>query len=206
MDKRNIITIGIMEETKSKVIFNYLKKILLEEGYEICYTNTNDNIVILRKDEKEIIAIDISIVNIKVIKSIGLEFNIFIHNIINKEIDKNDYLNDILKTCEYLVLNCDKKKWNLLIKDNVQSVVVTYGFNNKATVTLSSYCIDDFAQANICFQRTINSINGLEINPFELHIKLNSNREEDIYSVIATIIGISIFDSSIVLNKSTITI
>lgn len=206
VDKKGMTTIGIMEEGNSGSIFKCLKKILLKEGYDIYYNNSNDNIIILKKNGEEVFIINIDNLNIEAVKDIGLEFNIFIHNFINTKIDKNNLLNEFLRSCKYLILNCDQEKWNMLIKDNTESIIVTYGFNNKATVTLSSYIIDDFVEGNICFQRTINSIYDSEINPLELHIKLDSKIEGEIYSAIAAIIGASVFDPSIILEKSTISI
>lgn len=206
VDKSNIITIGIMEEGNHRSTFKYLKKILLEENYNVGYKNSNDSIILLRKDEKEVFIIDINSMNIEAIKNIGLEFNVFVHNFTNAEVHGRNSLNKILKSCEYLIANCDQEEWNFLIKDNTKSIVITYGFSNKATVTVSSHNIDDFIEANICFQRTIHSIYGLNIDPLEIHIKIDSNRKGDIYCAIAAMIGISIFDSAIILNKSTIII
>lgn len=206
MNKLNIITIGIIEQGKGRSVFSFFKKILINEKYSICYENINKNIVIFRKQEIEIFIMDINTSNIKAIEDIGIDFNIFIHNFIDLEDQNKNSLNKLLKKSEYLILNCDDDKWNLLIKDNKKSIVITYGFSNKSTVTVSSHSIGDLIETNICFQRSINTIKGNTVEPLEINAKINSNIKKDIYSAMAALICTVILDLDIILIKSSISL
>lgn len=64
--------------------------------------------------------------------------------IINQELDVEKYkvnLDNILKNTKILILNIDYKE-NLKVVENLKIQVITYGFNKKATVTITS-CDED---------------------------------------------------------------
>lgn len=206
VDKLNITTVGIIEKGKDRPIFNFIKQILLNEKYDICYENTNKNIIALKNKEKEIFIIDTNDKNIKSIEDIGMNFNVFIHNFIDLKGKNKKSLNKILKASEYIILNCDDDEWRSLIKDNMKSIIITYGFSSKATATVSSHSIDELIETNICFQRKINTIKGSIVDPLEIHIKIDSNRKNDIYSAMAALICVAMFDPNIILNNTTISL
>lgn len=204
MERSNIIAIGIMEEGTYRSTFKFLKSLFLNANYNISYENDNKDMVIIKNSDKEFIIIDINNDKIKAIEAMSINFNIFIYNFTDlKSSDKNS-LEKLLKNTDYLIINCDDYKWNLLIKNNMHSIIITYGFNNKATVTISSYNIDENIEANMCFQRKINTIPGEHIEPFEIPIKINSNRKNDIYAAIGALICFSIVEHRIILNDSLI--
>ena len=70
--------------------------------------------------------------------------------------------------------------WNELNISNVN--IITYGFNSKSTITISSVTTDDVL---ICIQRNINSNYGI----IELQeIKIENNEKYSIYDLIAVVI------------------
>ena len=83
------------------------------------------------------------------------------------------------------ILNSDEgdlKSLSLTIGDGI---VITYGFNNKATVTISSYNTDQLIEANLCLQRDVMPINGNKIEPFEFCVEVLSDNEKFIYPLLA---------------------
>lgn len=84
-------------------------------------------------------------------------------------IDKNT-ISEIIKDIKYLIIqdNIDDLKIHLDREINV----ITFGFNHKSTVTVSSVTEDNIV---ICIQRTIKSINNNELEPKEINIK-NTNK------------------------------
>ena len=103
--------------------------------------------------------------------------------IINKEFEKVDELNRVLENAKNISINIDinLKKDNLNIID---SNLITYGFNSKSSITISSVTDDDVL---ICVQRNIyNDFGEIEVQ----EIKLENNENYSIYDLI---IVLSIF-------------
>ncbi len=101
--------------------------------------------------------------------------------IINKEFEKYDELNKLLNNAKNVVINMDIKiecqQLNI-----VNSNLITYGFNSKSSITISSVTDDDVL---ICVQRNIYSNYG-EIELQE--IKLENNEKYSIYDLITILI------------------
>lgn len=101
--------------------------------------------------------------------------------IINKEFEKYDELNKLLNNAKNVVINMDIKieckKLNI-----VNSNLITYGFNSKSSITISSVTDDDVL---ICVQRNIyNNYGEIELQ----EIKLENNEKYTIYDLIAILI------------------
>ena len=112
--------------------------------------------------------------NIPNVKNIKFE-TIIIDTKINNIIE----LRKILSNSKYIILNSDIKL-NLEAIENLNLIVITYGFNNKSTFTVSS--IED-NNIIICLQRVIFNKNGKKIEPQEYD--LNYKENVDKYAVIA---------------------
>ena len=84
--------------------------------------------------------------------------------VINKKINDIDTLKDILENAKYIIINSDLNI-NLNILKEYNSIIITYGFNFKSTVTISSNSEDNI---QICVQRNIlkkkNNIEQQEIS------------------------------------------
>lgn len=196
--QRRMISIGIVENSKTRTTCKLLEEILSLSEYNICYENKEKTILIFSKDNNHILLMDIKPNILPYISAIGIDFNILIPTFLDYVDYENVYLKNLLGNSEYILVNCDEERWTKLLENNTKSLAITYGFNNKATINLSSYNIHEIIEANICLQREIHAMNGIIIEPFELPIKINSKEKLDIYAVIATIvcglaIGIDMF-------------
>lgn len=101
--------------------------------------------------------------------------------IINKEFEKYDELNKLLNNAKSVVINMDIniecQKLNI-----VNSNLITYGFNSKSSITISSVTDDDVL---ICVQRNIyNNYGEIELQ----EIKLENNEKYSIYDLIVILI------------------
>lgn len=159
-----MIFIGIVTDTKSE---NYIKKI------------QNDNDIF---NKYHIIFIkEKSIENIKNIK--------FETIIINREFSAEDSLNKLIAKAEYLIINEDIDASISLLND-VNSNIITYGFNSKSTITMSSVTEDSI---QICVQRNILSKQN-EIEQQE--ISLVKEEKSEIYDIMLLISMILIYDKN----------
>ncbi len=102
--------------------------------------------------------------------------------IIDYKIDNKQELRNIISNTKYVILNSDIET-NLEILNDLKLTVITYGFNNKATFTVSSIEENSII---ICLQRIIYNKNKEKIEPQEFEIKCVEGLEKH------TNIGISI--------------
>lgn len=103
----------------------------------------------------------------------NITFKIVVIMINNKKIfSKKDVLVNIIKKTQYLIVNADEKV-NLDFLKEINLKVVTYGFNNKSTVTTSSV---EEEKVLLCIQRNIMDENNKVIEPQEIKI-INNDRK-----------------------------
>ena len=153
--------IGIITNQKNEIyIKNKLSKILPLE-----------NIIFIT---------DRNILNIKNIK--------FETIIIDAKINNKVELRKILSNSKYVILNSDLEM-SLDVINNLNLTVITYGFNNKSSFTVSSITENNII---ICLQRIIITKNGCEIEPQEYQLKVAENIEK--YAVIAIKITEILYD------------
>lgn len=91
--------------------------------------------------------------------------------IIARKFKNMELLKELLKKVKYIIINSDIDT-NLQSLDNIQAVVLTYGFNSKATITASSVKEDEIL---LCIQRNIETKNGETIEPQEIKVELKEN-------------------------------
>lgn len=145
--------IGVITNQKNEIyIKNNLSKILPKE-----------NIIFIT---------DKNILNIKNIK--------FETIIIDSRISNKIELRKIVSSAKYVILNSDIEMDFEVIND-LNLTVITYGFNNKSTFTVSSITENSII---ICLQRIILNKEKKEIEPQEYQIKMLNNTEK--YAIIAT--------------------
>ena len=139
----------------------------------------------IRKDikEKEIEIIEIKENNIENLKNIKFEEIIFLDDINLKE---NEYifLKELIQNSKHLIINTDISI-NILRKIGIEKSIkiITFGFNSKATITISSVKEN---KAIIFIQRDIMITEQKRIETQEKEIKLENN--EKIYNKIVTFI------------------
>lgn len=126
-----------------------------------------DNSLNLRYKRHTIIAINDK--NIENIKSIRFE-TILIINL--DEITNKNAINNLLKNLQYLIISSDIDSSYIKINNNVKINVITFGFNQKSTITASS------VEENLILfiQRKIVDINKKTIEPQEIEVKTVSKR------------------------------
>ncbi len=101
--------------------------------------------------------------------------------IINKEFERINVLNKLLYHAKNISVNVDSniREEELNIKD---SNLITYGFNSKSSITISSVTDDDVL---ICVQRNIyNNFGEIELQ----EIKLENNRNYSIYDLMVVLV------------------
>ena len=99
--------------------------------------------------------------------------------IIDEKINNKIEIRKIISNSTYLLLNADIEI-DREIMDNLNLTVITYGFNNKSTFTVSSIEENNMI---ICLQRVIFNKNGTKIEPQEYQIEIPQNIDK--YAVIA---------------------
>jgi len=185
--KRNTLVIGLLEDCVEKNTFELLKKMFIALGYNINPITQYNNFFILDKDYNNILLINITSNILNSILDLGLEFDIIIHTSLNNGIYEKDKLKELVSRSQYIIINSDEDEWIHLLNDNITTIVITYGFNNKASINLSSIDKQDIIEINICVQREIQTINGTIVEPFELPIKIDTKEKVNIYSILSII-------------------
>lgn len=129
--------------------------------------------------ESDIEIIEITKESIKNVKNICFEEIIVLEDI-KLEADEYKYMNEIISKTRYLVLNGDIKI-EFLKKVNIERPikVITFGFNTKATISISSVKEEKII---VCLQRDIENLNGEIIESQEKEIKLIRENDKKIYT------------------------
>ena len=123
--------------------------------------------------------ININIKNVENMKNVKFDVLVVNENI-EDMLNKSLYLENIIKKANYVIINSDIKN-NLLLK-NVTTNIITYGFNEKATITVSSVKEENVM---FCVQRSITGINKNHVEEQEINIKIRKNNVKKIYNVLA---------------------
>lgn len=131
-------------------------------------------------DEKKVNFIDLNLDIIENFKNI--KFDIILMSKISgyEKGTKKDELRRILSNSNICVINTDIKE-NLKIVDELKGTFITYGFNPKATITISS--VND-TNILICIQRAIKKINNTVIEPIEYVESIKNIKNIEISDVI----------------------
>ena len=138
--------IGIYTNRKE---FKLLKNKIID-----CIDLKNENIIRINKQ------------NIKNLKNVRFETIVISKALEN--IDENKYLEKIVKNVKYLILNGDADL-KLLIESKKKINLITYGLNQKSTITLSSLKEENIL---ISLQREIMNIYNKYISMREISVDL----------------------------------
>ena len=140
--------------------------------------------------KKEFQESDIKIIEItkdgrKNITNIGFEEIIILEDI-NLKSEEYKYMNEIISKTKYLILNGDIEI-KVLKEINIEKPikVITFGFNTKATITISSVKEEKII---VCLQRDIEKIDGDIIETQEKEIKISKENNKKIYNKLAVFI------------------
>lgn len=138
--------IGILTEPKNKL---YLQEELKKRQLEKVFFLTENTILNMH----------------------NVKFDIFL---LGKKISKNQELvRTLAKGADYFIFNSDIKE-NLLLLEDLDLRIITYGYNQKATITASSV---DENKMMICLQRGIENIKQKKIEPQEIEIEITNKMQ-----------------------------
>lgn len=129
--------------------------------------------------------IEITVESIKNIKNVKFEQIIFLEDLkVSEETYK--YIKEIISSAKYIILNGDIEI-NILKEINIKKPVkvITFGFNSKSTITISS--VKD-EKTIVYFQQEVEKTNGdiIEIQEKDINIEKNNNKK--IYNKLAIFI------------------
>lgn len=163
--------IGVICKTKNE---SYIKEILANK------LKGNTTIVFTKE-------------NIENLRNITFETILILSN--NEEVlSKRVIVKDIIKKAKYLVINSDEEI-SLNSLENIDLNVITFGFNSKSTITVSSVRDEGIL---LCIQRNMLLASGDKIEPQEISIrKVEQKIPTNIMMGIATLLllyGISEFE------------
>ena len=120
--------------------------------------------------ESNVEIIEITKQCVKNFKNITFEEVIFLEDI-SLNTDEYKYMNEIISKAKYIIFNSDIEM-KILKQIEIQKPIkfITFGFNSKSTITISS--VKD-EKVIVCIQRDIEKINGmlLEIQEKEIFSK-----------------------------------
>lgn len=118
------------------------------------------------------------------IKEPKKELDLLLIHQYNQNVDINTSANS-LKENGILILNSDEKRFSkIVINKNVE--LVTFGFNKKSSITMSSVVETDYLQIQCCIQRSVFDYMGNEICPQEFSINVYE-KNLNIYDAIGII-------------------
>ncbi len=140
--------IGIIAESKNEM---QIKRIL------------DNNLNSPNKENTVIIINDKSIDNIR-----NIRFETILIMSLEEITEKKEAMNELFKNAKYIVINSDIDNNNLEIINNMKLNVITFGFNQKSTITASS--VEE--NLMLCLQRKIIDINKNVLEPQEIQVKI----------------------------------
>lgn len=132
----------------------------------------------LKRNDLEFININAS--NIENMRNITFE-TIVLSNQINMSTPQKDFVNQICNHCKYVIINSDICTGTQIIPDKMVNCI-TYGLNQKSTITISSIQND---KAIIYLQRNIKNIEENEIEMGEVSINLKEYEQVSIEDLLA---------------------
>ena len=150
-------------------------------------SNFIKNAISKNSKENNFEIININKKSIENIKNVKFDILVICENI-EKILNNSLYLEEIIKKADYIIVNSDVKE-NLSILKNVETNIVTYGFNAKATITISSIKEE---KTMVCIQRKINGINNI-IEEQDFNIEIEKNNVNKLYNVLVIFTILAIY-------------
>ncbi len=142
---------------------------------------------VIRKEiaKENIEAIEITKESIVNLKNVKFEEIIILEDI-TLELEEYKYIGEKIEEVKYLIVNSDIKI-NLLRKININKPVkiITFGFNTKATISISSVKEDKII---VCLQRNIKKSDNKILESQEKEIKVSNKNNKKIYNDLAIFI------------------
>ncbi|MBE6082163.1 MAG: hypothetical protein E7205_05685 [Tissierellaceae bacterium] len=189
MGLQKISFIGVLGNEEDNAVFYLIEEIFFNGGYHIIYENDDGKILFLKsKEDIQIGLMNITSETLEAINNLHLKFDLIVHTNLSGKWVENKYLKEFFSNISNIVIfNSDDNNSIELLKGNNKAVIITYGLNNKSTITASSLNIDNMVQFNYCIQRKIINFFGTVIDGLEFPAKLNFIEENSVYNGMASI-------------------
>ncbi len=160
------------------------------------------------EEKVKIAVLEVSSHGLKTNRVYGVNFDIAIHT--NIDLDHlnfhktiTDYimskkkLFDSLSPGKIALINYDDKYGIKMLEGNKEILVISYGLSSKSTVTASSIDSDFITSFNYCLQRSITTLSGVELEPFEYPVVSNLIGNHNIYNALSAISTCLLLDAPI---------
>lgn len=181
-----MISIGIIVKNKNSNLTKTLMKYLKKRGERVLYSEQGINAnFTINSIEWDYLVVEMNTQDIIENKCSDVKFNIILEGI-----GQNDTQN--IKNLQKVIFNTEKNGYFIFNSDYINKISfkcndlypITYGLNGKVSVTASS--INDFQnlEFSICLQRTILTIRGDVVQPFEVPIVVDDSSDE-LYNYLA---------------------
>ncbi len=144
--------IGVIAEGKNEI---QIKRIL------------DNNLNSVNKEHTVIVINNKNIDNIK-----NIRFETILAITLNEIADREEQIQNLRKNAKYLIVNSDMDNSSLEILNNIKLKTVTFGFNQKSTITASS--VEE--NLMLCLQRRILDVKGNILEPQEIKVKIISKK------------------------------
>lgn len=188
MKSEDAIYIGIFQGKNDNDVLEIISRLLEEYDYGPLSINKPEGRAHFNKDCQEINLVLINSEMLASLKTKNYRFDVLIHNFSGCHSPQKGLMTGQLasefKNCRYLILNSDDESWLDLPLNSFDGMLITYGFNSKATLTISSYDTNENIRASICLQRELISMEGEKIEPQELSIEIHCADKNYIYPVL----------------------
>ncbi|NLJ98120.1 MAG: hypothetical protein GX320_02480 [Tissierellia bacterium] len=179
MTQQSLTTIGVLGSKNDNIIYHIIKEMFIKSNYDVIYDNKR--ISILANKQTLILIVELTPQTINHVYNLGLDIHILVH----KSIEIADYENSFVKTiaskAKYIIMNIDDEESRCILDDNIDGLILTYGINQKATLTASSFNFSSNSQFNLCLQREYKNLEDVNIEPMELPVTLNLIGKSNMY-------------------------
>ena len=186
-----MITIGVLGSRGKSAVVEIIQGELKKQGKDICVIGTNqgsgEGFLKILHEEVEYAVLAISredILNKRIDK---IKFNIIIQTALEKE----NY--ELIEEMQNIIHNVKENGYVIFNSDSIQKInfhcdkvyPITYGLNERSTVTASS--IDDIQELRFsyCLQRTLLSIGDDVIQPFDMPMTVDGKYDDINYYLAA---------------------
>ena len=143
-------------------------------------SNFMKNEILKNSKQNKIEIININKKSIENIKNIRFEI-VVINEDLTEFLKTSKFLEDIIKNVKYLVINSDVVRYEEIL-DNKKANIITYGLNQKATITMSSIKSENIL---ICVQNKFQNIKGEVVEEQEVNVQITKNNLKKICNSMA---------------------
>ncbi|WFA09898.1 hypothetical protein [Tissierella sp. Yu-01] len=180
--EQKIFFIGLIEEDNNRNLLKMTKELFTISGYDIIYEGM-ENVIGFSNNHFTLIAFDLVVKDLCNMEFDNFKFDIVVHSFLDNCCP--DIILNLFKKSRVCIYNSDGEEMIPLLSDLDKVIAINYGFNNKSTITISSYNVNNHIEVNLCLQRDIVTFYGDKVEPFEFVLEIKSTNEKHIYPVLA---------------------